>query len=75
MGSIKKILAKAELVDYPSESLEFELNHGPTGGVDIVHLQTDLWRVEITEGEFREFAETVIAATDKLKKIKGVEDS
>ena len=60
----------AELRDYPAPSLELELNEGAGAGREVVHLQTALWRIELTEPEFKEFAYTVCEAGRKLREIK-----
>jgi hypothetical protein len=69
MGCVRKVLSSAELKDYPASRLEMELNEG--GARDIVHLQTSLWRIELTNEEFRQFAESVVAAGQKLREVKG----
>ena len=70
MGCIKKILGSAELKDYPVPNLAMELNGGNGVGCQVVHLQTALWRIELTEPEFRVFATTVCEAGRKLRASK-----
>ena len=70
MGSIKKVLADVTLRDYPSKRLAIEANHGTTGGVDIIHLQTEFWRIELDEAEMQSFGATVLQAAEELKKLK-----
>ena len=70
MGCIKKMLGSAELKDYPAPKLELELNEGQGANRDVVHLQTALWRIELTEPEFKEFATTICEAGRKLRASK-----
>lgn len=71
MGNIRQVLATVDLEDYPSKQLAIEMNHGTTGGRDIVHIQTELWRIELDESEWREFAQAVVKAARKLRSLKG----
>jgi hypothetical protein len=73
MGNIKQNLASVALADYPAKNLEIELNYGTTGGKDIVHLQTNLWRIELDDVEFQQFADSIIEAAEKLKKSKKIQ--
>jgi hypothetical protein len=70
MGCIKKVLSIAEFSNYPAPRLEMELNENGGVGHEVVHLQTALWRIELTEPEFKEFATTVCEAGIKLRDIK-----
>jgi hypothetical protein len=70
MGCIKRILGTAVLKDYPAPNLEMELNESPVAGHEIVHLQTVLWRIELSDAEFKEFAMAVCDAGKKLREVK-----
>lgn len=65
MGRISKILGRVDFMDNPCEYVDIELNTNRS-----VHLQSNCWRIELTEQEFREFAESVCNASRKLKIIK-----
>jgi len=65
MGQISNVLGRVDFQDNPCDYMDMELNTNRT-----VHLQSNCWRIELTEQEFREFADTVCNARDKLKDIK-----
>ena len=65
MGKIIELLGKVEFKDNPCEYMDMEVNAGKS-----IHLQSNCWRIELTEQEFREFAESVCSAAEKLKIIK-----
>ena len=65
MGIVQKILAVCKFDDSLTKYIEIELNQGL-----IIHLQNDVYRIEMTVGEFREFVESVMRASDRLKKLK-----
>jgi hypothetical protein len=71
MGCVKKLLASAELKDSPASTIQFELNTANGPGNELVHLQTSVWRIELSTAEFREFAETICEAGEVLKQTKG----
>lgn len=64
------MLSVAELKDYPSPTLEMELNEEVGAGHEVVHLQTTLWRIELTKSEFKAFATAVCDAGKKLRDLK-----
>lgn len=72
MGQIKKILANFELKDNAIKKIDIELNVGPDGGADHIHIQTEQWRMEFKEHSFIHLANAINAAASKLKKIKGL---
>ena len=72
MGQIKKILATIEFVDNPIKKMDIELNIGPNGSSDHVHLQTRQWRLEFFKAGFIQFASSIIIAASKLRKIKKI---
>lgn len=61
MGSIQKILSKVEFDENKAEFIDIELNHD-----GIVHLQNDVFRIEMDIQEFVEFASHVIMGANKL---------
>lgn len=65
MGSIDKILSKVEFDKNKVEFLEIELNHG-----GIIHLQNDVFRIEMPVQEYIEFASHVIMGANKLIDMK-----
>jgi hypothetical protein len=65
MGQISNVLGRVDFQDNPCDYMDMELNTNRT-----VHLQSNCWRIELTEQEFREFADTVCDACEKLKNIK-----
>lgn len=65
MGKIIEFLGKVEFKDNPCEYMDIEFNEGKS-----VHLQSNCWRIELTDQEFREFAKSVGYAAEKLMKIK-----
>ena len=67
MGVIQKILSKAEFKDNKSEYLEIEQNDG-----NIIHLQNDVYRIEMRPEEFNEFATHVILGANKLIEMKNI---
>lgn len=79
MGKIIKILSRAKVGQNRGGEIEFELNENPhapkvdgIGGV--VHIQTEIWRLEMFMPEFLSFAAACVNAGNKLKKLKGIED-
>lgn len=67
MGVVKKLLAEAHIDDHRGSIVRFELNE--TG---IIHIQTNIWRIEMDKSEFRQFAAHCADAGHKLKKNKSV---
>ena len=65
MGRISKILGRVEFQDNPCGHMDIELNTNRS-----VHLQSNCWRIELTEKEFKEFAGSVAQAAQKLRRIK-----
>ena len=54
-----------EFQDNPCGYMDMELNTNRS-----VHLQSNCWRIELTEQEFKEFAGSVYQAAQKLRTIK-----
>ncbi len=67
MGVITKNLAKINLDDNKCQSLDIELNES-----NIVHIQNEIYRIEMTIEEFNAFSATCIEAGNKLKQIKNL---
>ena len=67
MGVVQKILSEAKFEKNKSEFLEIELNQG-----DIIHLQNDVFRIEMNINEFVEFASHVIMGANKLIESKNL---
>lgn len=67
MGVVKKLLAEAQIEERRGSTIRFELNEN-----GIIHIQTDIWRIEMDKGEFRQFATHCADAGRKLRKNKGV---
>ena len=67
MGVIQKILSKAKFKDNKAEYLEIEQNDG-----NIIHLQNDVYRIEMRPEEFNEFATHVILGANKLIEMKNI---
>ena len=65
MGQISNVLGRVDFQDNPCEYVDIELNTDRS-----IHLQGNCWRIELTEQEFREFADTLRDASQKLKMIK-----
>lgn len=65
MGKIIKNLAEADLKDNPIKKIELELNVP-----NIVHVQNEAWRIEMTTDEFRGWAKQVVKAAAALRKLK-----
>ena len=65
MGQISNILGRVDFQDNPCDYMDMELNTNET-----VHLQSNCWRIELSTQEFREFADAVCNACEKLKSIK-----
>jgi len=65
MGQIAEFLGRVDFESNPCEYMDIELNEDKS-----VHLQSNCWRIELTEPEFRQFIDSVCAAAEKLKKIK-----
>lgn len=65
MGQISNILGRVDFHDNPCEYVDIEFNTDRS-----IHLQSNCWRIELTEHEFREFANTLCEASQKLKTIK-----
>lgn len=63
MGKLKKVLATLD------NGVAIEVNEGD--GQDIIHIQTGTWRVELTEGEYRELCAAVCSAALTLRWKKG----
>jgi|TARA_Y100000296_G_C5124116_1_gene231940 hypothetical protein len=71
MGVIEKILSTAEIDEKRGGYVTFELNENPDGG--IIHLQNEVWRIEMRVPEFVQFALCCVEAGEKLKRLKGKE--
>jgi len=67
MGVIQKILSNAKVGKDRGHSVEFELNQG-----EKIHIQNNVWRIEMSKKEFIDFATACVEAGDKLKKLKGL---
>jgi hypothetical protein len=67
MGEVISDLGHTELQDNPCEYLDIELNRG-----NIIHLQTNAWRIELTLNEFVDFSKTILTAASKLRKNKNI---
>lgn len=59
---------------FKSKIYEIELNKPPvSGATEQVHIQSDNFRLEIDKADYIKFAISILVATSKLKKIKGME--
>ena len=67
MGEIISKLGRTEFKDNTCGYLDMEINIG-----NVVHLQTNSWRIELTLNEFVNFAQSVVTSADKLKANKGL---
>ena len=81
MGIIQKILSVAEISEKRGTQVEFELNENDHPSVPkvnglggVIHIQNDIWRIEMFLPEFIEFATCCVEAAQNLKKIKGIDD-
>ncbi len=72
MGIVTQILGQAKFADNPVGGLDIEANLSIDGESEIVHLQTPVWRIDMSLEEFAEFAETVLVAGVKLRHAKGM---
>jgi hypothetical protein len=68
MGVIQKILATADISEARGGVIEFELNTCGT-----IHIQNNIWRLEMGGQEFLDFAVSCVEAGERLKKMKGLE--
>jgi hypothetical protein len=60
-------LSKAEFDKNKVEFLEIELNHG-----GIIHLQNNVFRIEMLQEEFIHFASCVINSANQMIEYKGL---
>lgn len=67
MGEVISELGHIGLQDNPCECLDIELNRG-----NIIHIQTNAWRIELTINEFVEFSNSILSAASKLRKNKNI---
>mgnify|MGYP003308522728 CR=1 FL=1 len=79
MGVIIKDLSVAKVSKERGSEIEFELNENPhapkvNGVGGVVHIQSNIWRIEMFMPEFVEFADACVRAGYNLKKIKGIKD-
>lgn len=65
MGAIVKILGRVVFRDNPCKYMDMELNKG-----EIIHLQSNCWRLELNKQEFIEFVDSVCLAAKKLQTMK-----
>jgi|15BtaG_2_1085339.scaffolds.fasta_scaffold01540_8 hypothetical protein len=79
MGVIQKILSVAEVGEKRGLQIEFELNENNHSSVPkvnglggIIHIQNNIWRIEMFLPEFIEFATCCVEAGQKLKKNKNI---
>lgn len=68
MGRTLKVLDSAVLQDNLCNYIDIELVK--VGNGQIVHLQNDCWRIELSKQEFMNFADSVCLAAEKLKTLK-----
>ena len=80
MGVIQKVLSVAKVSEERGSQIEFELNENDHPSVPkvnglggVIHIQSNIWRIEMFLPEFLEFAVCCIEAGRRLKKIKGIE--
>lgn len=70
MGEKIKTLAEGKLF---GSDFEIELNHHPSGDCErYIHIQSDKFRMEMAENEYIKYALLVVAAGEKLKRMKGI---
>ena len=79
MGVIQKILSVAKISEKRGSQVEIELNENDHHSVPkvnglggVIHLQNDVWRIEMFLPEFIEFATCCVEAGQKLKKNKNI---
>ena len=68
MGVILQKLGEAKLNNSPMKKWEVEYNSG-----DVVHIQTEILRLELTRKEFLELAEQIVIAGTSLRRRKGID--
>lgn len=54
MGDLIKHLSTIKLQNNPNKEISIEINRGDNQ--NIIHIQSESWRIELSEHEFREFA-------------------
>lgn len=69
MGEIISKIGRTKFQDNPCEFVDIEINLG-----NIVHMQTNAWRIELSLNEFVSFSRSVVAAATKLRENKGLQE-
>lgn len=67
MGRQIQLLSQVELLDNAVDSIRFERNED-----EVIHIQSQAWRIELTAIEFGQWCEAMHEAEIKLREIKGL---
>lgn len=73
MGIIQEILGRVEFSDNEIGYLDIEVNYSADGQPNIIHLQNNSYRIEMTLNEFIEFSQAIIKSGVTLRAYKEIE--